>query len=380
MLQRVRPLELDRPLWSSWTADDEVRAPADVRDEADDWRIVEPLAAALGAAGAVVTLHKTGAGTEALFKSGDAREDIALAAEAAASAGAFVARGGDRNDRAPGIRPSLDALNGNCDVLRLLFRAARGDACLTVSILFYTRKLRQATGTNEVLSRFLPGLDAYCRLWLRNASETRLAEGLRDSLHLIGAGVVLVDDRSRIIFANRAAEQILGDATILRRHGSSLAATSLPETMKLQAALAHAILDRTTGGGPTLIRFPGKGDRSLIVCVVPNPAREEAAATLLLLDPAHDQSGMLESVCRLYGLSPVECRLACLLTSGATLQEASERMRVKEQTARAYLKQIFAKMGTSRQADMVRLILSSLPPLKAHGATGVSARAATPLV
>jgi DNA-binding CsgD family transcriptional regulator len=37
-------------------------------------------------------------------------------------------------------------------------------------------------------------------------------------------------------------------------------------------------------------------------------------------------------------------------------------MRIKQQTARAYLRQIFQKTGTNRQADLVRMMMSNLLP------------------
>jgi DNA-binding CsgD family transcriptional regulator len=48
-----------------------------------------------------------------------------------------------------------------------------------------------------------------------------------------------------------------------------------------------------------------------------------------------------------------------MLAIGKSLQEAAEAMRIKDQTARSYLKQIFLKTDTKRQAELVRLMLTS---------------------
>jgi DNA-binding CsgD family transcriptional regulator len=47
------------------------------------------------------------------------------------------------------------------------------------------------------------------------------------------------------------------------------------------------------------------------------------------------------------------------------LAQAARVLHLSEQTARTYSKLIFAKTGTNRQADLVRLILTSVAHLAA---------------
>ncbi|MGO4331956.1 helix-turn-helix transcriptional regulator [Cupriavidus sp. 2TAF22] len=58
----------------------------------------------------------------------------------------------------------------------------------------------------------------------------------------------------------------------------------------------------------------------------------------------------------IYALTPAEIRLASLLATGMGLPEASERLRVRHETARSQLKAIFLKTGTSTQARLARLL------------------------
>jgi DNA-binding CsgD family transcriptional regulator len=46
----------------------------------------------------------------------------------------------------------------------------------------------------------------------------------------------------------------------------------------------------------------------------------------------------------------------CHLAAGLSVGDAATRMRVKVDTARAYLKQVFAKTGTHRQASLLQLV------------------------
>jgi DNA-binding CsgD family transcriptional regulator len=59
-----------------------------------------------------------------------------------------------------------------------------------------------------------------------------------------------------------------------------------------------------------------------------------------------------------FGLTKAEARLALRLADGASLAGAAEAFDVKLTTIRSQLQQVFAKTGTSRQAELVALLLS----------------------
>jgi DNA-binding CsgD family transcriptional regulator len=65
---------------------------------------------------------------------------------------------------------------------------------------------------------------------------------------------------------------------------------------------------------------------------------------------------------RLYGLTPAEARLAMALVNGAELRGYAEALSISYYTARAHLRSIFQKTGHSRQADLIRDIVSNPVP------------------
>ena len=73
---------------------------------------------------------------------------------------------------------------------------------------------------------------------------------------------------------------------------------------------------------------------------------------------------------QLWGLTPAEARLTAGLASGLDLKEAAEQLEIQTGTARQYLKRIFAKTDTHRQAELVVLVARSLSP--AGGGVGAS--------
>jgi DNA-binding CsgD family transcriptional regulator len=61
------------------------------------------------------------------------------------------------------------------------------------------------------------------------------------------------------------------------------------------------------------------------------------------------------------GLTPAEARLALHLVAGETLRSAEVKLSISYETARTHLKNIFNKTGTSRQAELVIVIVTALP-------------------
>ncbi|PLK26187.1 LuxR family transcriptional regulator [Novosphingobium sp. TH158] len=64
-----------------------------------------------------------------------------------------------------------------------------------------------------------------------------------------------------------------------------------------------------------------------------------------------------------HGLSAREAALAEALSRGVPLIEAGRALQLTDETTRNYSKRIYAKTGTSGQADLVRLVLTGLAPL-----------------
>ena len=60
-----------------------------------------------------------------------------------------------------------------------------------------------------------------------------------------------------------------------------------------------------------------------------------------------------------FGLTPAEAVLARELLSGDGIEAAATRAGIGVPTARTHLRRVLAKTGTSRQAELVRVILSA---------------------
>ena len=62
---------------------------------------------------------------------------------------------------------------------------------------------------------------------------------------------------------------------------------------------------------------------------------------------------------QLYHLTPAEAALGALFVGGKDLKGTAEALGVRMSTAKTHLQKIFDKTGTSRQAELVQILLRS---------------------
>jgi DNA-binding CsgD family transcriptional regulator/PAS domain-containing protein len=191
-------------------------------------------------------------------------------------------------------------------------------------------------------------------------------------------GVVLADDGFRILFANRAAEEILADGDGLRRDPDGIAATTSGETEALRRLIAGR--DDGHGNGKRGDGLPGSGGRCRItrgagrapLAVLVVPIRSETTwitvrrpvAVLFVTDPDRVGRGQRASLDRRFGLTRAETAFVGEIVKGDGLQAAADRLGISLATARTHLRHAFEKTGTSRQAELVRLAMQSQVALR----------------
>jgi len=96
---------------------------------------------------------------------------------------------------------------------------------------------------------------------------------------------------------------------------------------------------------------------------VADDCTRRVAALVLIVEPVNRTPIEPELVEKLLGLTPAEARVAVLLAEGRTLRQIASATGRKYSTVRTHLKHLFAKLGASRQFEVVQavLALSSLP-------------------
>lgn len=281
----------------------------------------------------------------------------------------------DRRGGEGGAQANWDALDlgGRQRLLLAMPLAARGADRIVLTALFDLDPGDARDQAEEAVAALQPVLAAYFRLWLAHRGQQGRMQGMVSALDGTDIATYLLDRAGNLLFANACGERLIADADGLRRAGAALAATDVADTVKLRVAVDHAVSPAgTTAAGATIVPLRRGGDRRALVAVVMaldgrHDGPDDPAAVVQVFNPEIDVGRLLLPICQLYGLSPAETRLVGMLAEGLSVNEAAERMRVKVPTLRTYLKQIFAKTQTSRQSDLIRLMMGSMIRVRSDG-------------
>jgi DNA-binding CsgD family transcriptional regulator len=180
------------------------------------------------------------------------------------------------------------------------------------------------------------------------------------TLDWIGYGIVLVDEHLQPLFANRAARGFLKQGRL--RLSSAPTRHRADPLAELRKAIA------AEGRGAMATEACRIGEPPLLCTVARLHSRSgapaaEARAVLFLIDPEQARETQPKALAG-FGLTPAEAGFAAEFAKGDRLQECARRLGISQSTARTHLHRIFEKTGAGRQADLMRLILTSTPALR----------------
>lgn len=191
----------------------------------------------------------------------------------------------------------------------------------------------------------------------QNPSNGAVARALSGALERLPLGVMLVDGAHRVLAANRTAQRVLVEQDGLGLRADALSAFDADEQVQLAEHIAVATeTDNGIEGGIVRISRPS-GRRALELAITPVPG--ESFALVYVFDHAEAATPDPRTLGTLYGLSAAEQRLAAMLADGLSLDRIADACGVTLNTARDRLKNVFAKTGTRRQAELVRLVMAS---------------------
>ncbi|HKJ88937.1 MAG TPA: helix-turn-helix transcriptional regulator [Gammaproteobacteria bacterium] len=217
------------------------------------------------------------------------------------------------------------------------------------------------------IRRFVPHIQRATRLGhLMDLAEQQIASA-EQALESLAVGVILLDERERIFHANTKAEGLLEQRRGLTSIQGRLGAAHGGDAPRLRDMLAAVRAKAVLSGPPvpeTLLLTSAPGEPQVLVVACPIPPTKpdfrgpwpEATVAVFVSNLA--DAGLLnhEILVALYGLTPTEGRLACALARGRDLAELSGEWEISRETLRTHLKRVLGKTGTSRQAELVRLL------------------------
>ena len=193
-------------------------------------------------------------------------------------------------------------------------------------------------------------------LTLSNQSFVAALSAGDKALEYFEIAVALLDDCGSVVYVNSAGRTLMHPAGPIAVQGGRLSVTG-PMSAPFDSAMRRV---SRTGCIETLSLIAG--DTTLYV-TISCLGREEQAAYLdaarlvVVMSPASRRRWpRQQSLSTVFGLSPAEANLASQLARGGSLEDVALSRGVRFSTVRTQLLSVLAKVGVSRQQDLVRLL------------------------
>ncbi len=208
------------------------------------------------------------------------------------------------------------------------------------------------------------------RFYIKPCPQERLVEGINDALDqrmasiaaadLLPFAVLGVDGSQRITSMNKEGAGLVtsGHLIVVDGAGRCRAATIAQST-----TLSNAIERVLKTGDAIVLGLNDSANETRFSVLIERAmgGGGNATAFLFISDPAKRRTPSLDALKQLFGFSNSEAKLAHGLAQGLDIKEVAEIMEVTVQTARTYLKSLFEKTATNRQADLVRTLITTIP-------------------
>lgn len=219
-----------------------------------------------------------------------------------------------------------------------------------------------SSATSAMLTALVPHLRIALRSFVAMEREKLRSDLTSEAFGRLNFGWLTLDAQCRILDMTAHVEQLFQRSSILRRgRYDRLTPTSAGLDRELTALVKQFAQDAEAR--PRAINL--SRDPWMDMLVAPFRGGSVAAggapvAIVYLSGDRSSQADRCEQLVESFGLLPSEARLAWEIAQGIPIAEAAANLNLTVETARNYSKKIYAKMGARGQAELVRIILSSL--------------------
>ena len=224
-----------------------------------------------------------------------------------------------------------------------------------------------------LLDSLVPHLSRAYALHTQLSQTRHEREALAEVTDRLPIGVIMLDASGRILRTNRSASKILETHDGLSVERGRPAAVDCFENRELQEKIKRAVKDPASPDSPSgevMIISRDSGRRALPVMVGPlliarhEHLTDEARAVLFIADTEGRQIDTTQNLETLYQLTHAEADLVRLISEGRSLEQVAKERGVTLNTVRSQLKQVFSKTDTSRQGELVHLVLSGVAAIR----------------
>jgi DNA-binding CsgD family transcriptional regulator/PAS domain-containing protein len=252
---------------------------------------------------------------------------------------------------------------------------AEGDTILNLTLLRPAGVGAFGEGEAADFTQVCRHLQRAMRLAMRIETITTRRAMTDEALEHLNHGIAFLGLDGRVLHCNRSAEALLRAGDALTSRNGRLAAVDAAAQKELLSLLNVVALGAWGGiATPHNITVPRRGGaRPLVLSAIrlssvrAGLVMQRPTILVTIVDGARAQPTDLALLRSLYGLTQGEARFARNLAAAGSLRQAAEATGISYETARWYVKILFQKTGTRRQAELVGRLLGDLSlPLRAR--------------
>jgi DNA-binding CsgD family transcriptional regulator len=197
------------------------------------------------------------------------------------------------------------------------------------------------------------------------------AQSLIDVLDGFAAGIFLVGAAGQLIRANRRGRAMLEDPSAFGLAHKDFASGEPRALRQLREAFVCAGTGHARGVG-VAIELQGVSERRPLAHILPltTGGRRSgylqcgAVAAVFVSEAGVDAAPALETVAQAFDLTPAEVRvLHALVSEAGGVAAVAAVTGIAASTVKTHLSHLFAKTGTRRQSELVKLVVSYASPL-----------------
>jgi DNA-binding CsgD family transcriptional regulator/PAS domain-containing protein len=246
------------------------------------------------------------------------------------------------------------------------------DPTMTGSLAFLRFDSEEDIGDVEIGAAWLliPHLRRAVQISKLLGVKSVVAATLERALDSLAVAVVLTDADLRIVHANAAAQAMLASRDPIRSERGRLVLRRSAVAGALGTAVRQAANNEASIGSHGFIPAPSANGAPCVLHVRPlnhgelRPGFAPSAVAAIFVAPAvslmRATNGALAA---LFDLTLAEANVFAQIAEGKTQAEIARALDIEIGTVKTHLLHIFAKTGSHRQADIVRLAASLALPL-----------------
>jgi DNA-binding CsgD family transcriptional regulator/PAS domain-containing protein len=246
-------------------------------------------------------------------------------------------------------------------------------SCAVIAIPLPAKEGRASDAIRDRMRLIVPHVQRAVLIGKAFDLQKAAAADFANTVDALKKAIFLVDAQGRLVHANPSGMAMLATDDVLHAPGGRLRAYDHAANQSLgeffSASATGDDLAIGTRGGAIHLSARSGGDYVAHVLPLTSGARREAAtphravAVLVVHDAAQNPLSSPEVIVKAFGLTPREVAVLFALVEAPGVAEMADRLGLSGATIRTHLRALFAKTGTTRQAELVNLVAKFANPV-----------------